>query len=70
MNDDFFIVRPMSASDFHSELLGPVFKVQDDLKVTGKENARVGDEGEWAALDWAAWTLGGFYTRLLDFRLG
>lgn len=58
LNDDFFVLRPMSASDFHTELLGPVFRVQDDLKVVGKENARVGDPGEWAALDWAAWTLG------------
>ena len=61
MNDDFFLLRPMSASDFHTELLGPVLRVQDDLKVTAKEDARVGDSGEWAALEWAAWTLGAFY---------
>ena len=69
MNDDFFIVRAMTASDFHSELLGPVFKVQDDLKVTGKKNARVGDGGEWAALDWAAWTLGELLRYLFWARL-
>ncbi|CDZ96238.1 hypothetical protein [Phaffia rhodozyma] len=58
MNDDFFILRPLSASDFHTDLFGPVLRLQDNLKVTGKQNARVGDPGEWGGLEWGAYILG------------
>lgn len=72
MNDDFFLLRPLSASDFHTNLFGPVFRLQYDLKVTGKQTANVGDPGEWGGLEWAAFVLGecvlGFSTFLLLFR--
>jgi hypothetical protein len=33
MNDDFMVLRPLSSADFHTGLFGPIFKLQDDLKV-------------------------------------
>ena len=64
MNDDFFVLKPMSASDFHSPLTGPVFRFQRDLMVSAKAPTDTLDDGdgEWRGL--------GFANYLLSRRFG
>ncbi|KAJ7717069.1 hypothetical protein DFH07DRAFT_347232 [Mycena maculata] len=66
MNDDFFLLKPLSAADFQTPLYGPVFRIQLDLDVrsTPPDSVRMGvdREGEWPGLEYANW--------LIDQRFG
>lgn len=65
MNDDVFLFQKLSASDIGSPLTGPVFRIQNDLKVEGAAGGSVGDrEGEWPSLRYSNYLLG----ELTDFR--
>ncbi|KAF7968346.1 hypothetical protein HWV62_30941 [Athelia sp. TMB] len=63
LNDDFFLARPLSLTDFASPLFGPVFRLQSSLLVASAVPARAPDaEGEWPSLKYA--------NQLLDARFG
>ncbi|KAJ6454522.1 hypothetical protein C8R47DRAFT_222143 [Mycena vitilis] len=66
LNDDCFVLRPLSAGDFETPLYGPVFRIQFDLGVKGKppgsSTMGVDREGEWPGLQFTNW--------LLDQRFG
>ncbi|KAF7966442.1 hypothetical protein HWV62_38384 [Athelia sp. TMB] len=63
LNDDFFLARPLSRTDFASPLFGPVFRLQSSLLVASGTPARAPDaEGEWPSLKYA--------NQLLDARFG
>ncbi|KAF7313346.1 hypothetical protein HMN09_00490200 [Mycena chlorophos] len=66
LNDDCFLMRPLSAADFESALYGPVFRIQLELSVRSRPPERpprgVDKEGEWPGLEYTNW--------LLDQRFG
>ncbi|KAJ7446894.1 hypothetical protein B0H11DRAFT_2083701 [Mycena galericulata] len=66
LNDDCFLLKPLSAADFETSLYGPVFRIQFDLSVrsTAPPRSRMGvdKEGEWPGLEYTNW--------LLDKRFG
>ncbi|KAJ6612140.1 hypothetical protein B0H10DRAFT_326345 [Mycena sp. CBHHK59/15] len=66
LNDDCFILRPLSASDLETPLYGPVFRIQWNLGVKstppGSISFRADKEGEWPGLEYTNW--------LLDQRFG
>ncbi|GAA5932899.1 hypothetical protein JCM1841_005189 [Sporobolomyces salmonicolor] len=64
LNDDFFLLQPLSVADVESPLSGPIFRMQRDLLVGGVAPEKVTDDGdgEWRGLDISAW--------LLDERFG
>ncbi|KAJ7454666.1 hypothetical protein FB451DRAFT_1278896 [Mycena latifolia] len=66
LNDDCFLLKPLSAGDFETPLYGPVFRIQFDLGVKSRPpgSVRMGidKEGEWPALEYTNW--------LLDQRFG
>ncbi|KAJ7265968.1 hypothetical protein B0H12DRAFT_1230364 [Mycena haematopus] len=65
LNDDCFLLKPLSGADFETPLYGPVFRIQFDLEVPSRApGAPVhGDrEGEWPGLLFTNW--------LLDRRFG
>lgn len=49
-NDDFFIMRDLSAADIQSPLYGLVVRMQDDWGVVGKQYNSWKDSGEWPGL--------------------
>lgn len=63
-NDDFFLTRNLTRSDFASPLFGSVFRMQNDLQVssTAKGISKADLEGEWPSLGYSNW--------LLDQRFG
>ncbi|ORY69275.1 hypothetical protein BCR35DRAFT_269821 [Leucosporidium creatinivorum] len=64
LNDDCFLLGPLTAADVGSPLYGPVFRLQRDFVVNGvSPSDKAGDaEGEWPGLRHANW--------LLDRRFG
>ncbi|CEQ42145.1 SPOSA6832_03928 [Sporobolomyces salmonicolor] len=62
LNDDFFLLQPLSVADVESPLSGPIFRMQRDLLVGGVAPEKVTDDGdgEWRGLDISAWLLGAF----------
>ncbi|KAJ6543973.1 hypothetical protein B0H19DRAFT_1169192 [Mycena capillaripes] len=66
LNDDCFMLRPLTAGDFETPLYGPVFRIQFDLgvksKAPGGPPMGVDKEGEWPGLQ--------FSEHLLDQRFG
>ncbi|KAJ7130767.1 hypothetical protein C8R43DRAFT_1024938 [Mycena crocata] len=67
LNDDCFLLKPLSAGDFETPLYGPVFRIQFDLGVRSRSPGslpmgRVDKEGEWPGLQYTNW--------LLDQRFG
>ncbi|GAA5869721.1 hypothetical protein JCM1840_000570 [Sporobolomyces johnsonii] len=65
LNDDNFLLQPLSTSDIESPLSGPVFRVQRDLLVGAVEPddpTAADPDGEWRGLGISAW--------LLDQRFG
>ncbi|BGP12927.1 hypothetical protein JCM10213_004346 [Rhodosporidiobolus nylandii] len=64
LNDDFFVMQPLTTGDIESPFSGPVFRMQRDLLVTGASpDEWHGDpDGEWRGLGYTAW--------LLDERFG
>ncbi|KAJ7896082.1 hypothetical protein B0H14DRAFT_2431241 [Mycena olivaceomarginata] len=66
LNDDCFLLKPLSAADFETPLYGPVFRIQFDLGVKsqppGVISMAVDKEGEWPGLEFTNW--------LLDQRFG
>ncbi|KAJ7047910.1 hypothetical protein C8F04DRAFT_1060505 [Mycena alexandri] len=66
LNDDCFILKPLSEADFETPLYGPVFRIQFNLGVKGKSPGSsmmgVDKEGEWPGLQYTNW--------LLDERFG
>lgn len=59
MNDDVFLFQKLSAGDIGSPLTGPIFRIQNDLKVEGVVGAKVGErEGEWPSLRYSNYLLG------------
>ncbi|KIM72381.1 hypothetical protein PILCRDRAFT_741928 [Piloderma croceum F 1598] len=63
-NDDFFLTRRLARSDFSSPLFGPVFRMQNHVRVSSsaKGTSRADPDGEWPSLEYANW--------LLDRRFG
>ena len=61
-NDDFFLLRPLSAADVVSPLYGTLLRFQDDLVVEGQSQQRWTSGGEWPGLKFAS--------HLLDERFG
>ncbi|GAA5892552.1 hypothetical protein JCM6882_005645 [Rhodosporidiobolus microsporus] len=64
LNDDFFLMQPLTLTDLSSPLTGPVFRMQRDLLVGGVSPSDTHDDpdGEWRSLGYTAW--------LLDERFG
>ncbi|GAA6005569.1 hypothetical protein JCM10207_005253 [Rhodosporidiobolus poonsookiae] len=64
LNDDFFLLQPLTISDIDSPLSGPVFRMQRDFLVHAVPPGKEHDdpEGEWRGLGYSAW--------LLDERFG
>ncbi|KAF7330908.1 hypothetical protein MVEN_02430400 [Mycena venus] len=66
LNDDCFLLKPLSAGDFETPLYGSVFRIQFDLGVKSKPPGQVSmgidKEGEWPGLEYTNW--------LLDQRFG
>ncbi|GAA5955214.1 hypothetical protein JCM21900_002241 [Sporobolomyces salmonicolor] len=65
LNDDNFLMQPLSTSDVESPLSGPIFRVQRDLLVgaVAPDDPDAADpDGEWRGLGISAW--------LLDQRFG
>ncbi|KAJ6516459.1 hypothetical protein C8R45DRAFT_960203 [Mycena sanguinolenta] len=65
LNDDCFLLKPMSAGDFETPIYGPVFRIQFDLNVKSRSPeapVRGDKEGEWPGLAFTNW--------LLDQRFG
>ncbi|KAJ6530414.1 hypothetical protein DFH09DRAFT_1166275 [Mycena vulgaris] len=66
LNDDCFLLKPLSAADFETPLYGPVFRIQFDLGVKsrapGSVSMGIDKEGEWPGLEYTNW--------LLDQRFG
>ena len=62
MQDDCFLMCNLSASDVASPFLGPVFRMQRDLTVTGMAPEHVeGDpDGEWPGLRLSNFLLGAY----------
>lgn len=44
-NDDYFLLRPLSVSDFHSPLYGSVLRFKPKVSVSQKAHERVVDQG-------------------------
>ncbi|GAA6043535.1 hypothetical protein JCM8097_001208 [Rhodosporidiobolus ruineniae] len=59
LNDDFFLLRPLSISDFVSPLTGPVFRMYRNFLVEGMPSHEAPDdrEGEWVGLKNTNWLL-------------
>jgi hypothetical protein len=57
LNDDCFLLKPVSAADFETPIYGPVFRIQFDLGVKGKPptspSLGVDKEGEWPGLEFS-----------------
>ncbi|KZO92450.1 hypothetical protein CALVIDRAFT_567323 [Calocera viscosa TUFC12733] len=53
LNDDYFLLLPLSASSFFTRAYGLVFRFQSDLLVRGSSTSRASSTGEWAALEWS-----------------
>lgn len=57
LNDDFFLMKPLSAADFDTPLYGPVFRMAFNLNVEGKPpgnfSTGVDPEGEWHGLEFS-----------------
>ncbi|KAJ7123056.1 hypothetical protein C8R44DRAFT_876248 [Mycena epipterygia] len=66
LNDDCFLLKPLSTADFETSLYGPVFRIQFDLAVKSKPpgvvSMGIDKEGEWPGLEYTNW--------LLDQRFG
>ncbi|GAA5902129.1 hypothetical protein JCM6882_006708 [Rhodosporidiobolus microsporus] len=65
LNDDFFLLKTLSASDIASPLTGPVFRMYRNFVVEGvpaNKNDKDGIESEWLGLKHSNW--------LLDQRFG
>lgn len=63
-NDDFFLARNLTRSDFSSPLFGSVFRLQNHVRVSSstKGTSKADPDGEWPSLTYANW--------LLDERFG
>ncbi|GAA5941932.1 hypothetical protein JCM10213_004338 [Rhodosporidiobolus nylandii] len=59
LNDDFFLLKPLSTSDVDSPLTGSVFRMFRDFSVEGArpEDSDDDPEGEWRGLKYSAWIL-------------
>ncbi|KAA1085941.1 hypothetical protein PGT21_024958 [Puccinia graminis f. sp. tritici] len=60
LNDDCFFINKFSQGDFASELFGPVFRIQFDLKVADDQEDRSGTDparGEWPSLGYSNYLL-------------
>ncbi|KAH9444508.1 hypothetical protein MJO29_012627 [Puccinia striiformis f. sp. tritici] len=60
LNDDCFFINKFSQGDFSSELFGPVFRIQFDLKVEDDQINRSGSlasRGEWPSLGYSNYLL-------------
>ncbi|EFP82263.2 hypothetical protein PGT21_023499 [Puccinia graminis f. sp. tritici] len=60
LNDDCFFINKFSQGDFASELFGPVFRIQFDLKVADDQLDRSGTDparGEWPSLGYSNYLL-------------
>ncbi|KZT52281.1 hypothetical protein CALCODRAFT_558137 [Calocera cornea HHB12733] len=53
LNDDYFLLLPLSAASFFTRPYGLVFRFQADLLVRGTPTPRASSTGEWAALEWS-----------------
>ncbi|WAQ81161.1 hypothetical protein PtA15_1A500 [Puccinia triticina] len=65
LNDDCFFINKFNLGDFSSELFGPVFRIQFDLKVQDDpedHSGTVAAQGEWPSL--------GYSNHLLSLRFG
>ncbi|KAF8588240.1 hypothetical protein K439DRAFT_670883 [Ramaria rubella] len=57
MNDDFFMLTNLTASDFYTSAYGVVLRLQVDLLVKSNNNPHGSVAGEWGPLEYTNWCL-------------